>query len=280
MKVVQYYALKVGCVSYVASRWRDLAAAGPLRGKRWRVRLACRGNSLYRDGKLVNAAIWSDSLERLHRRFAVSLQKPVLIVLSVLSVAFITTATGAVSSDDSSKLLRSIYVLAFGLLMFDVLVCARIARGTMRDLRNVHFWIYAFDWAVFVFVLIVLVSWESDGSFVGSVLPSVFLSGTIGYFVASTGRPRDIPFKAMFDEDKPRSDRTLGGLYYIWPLICVCFFIPILSIGPDKVLGTKWVLFQLILFSSLMPYYPTHRWFQNWPRLVGAVLFIGGYLYL
>lgn len=163
--------------------------------------------------------------------------------------------------------------------MFDVLVCARIARGTTRDLSDVHFWIYAFDWAVFVFVLIVLVSWESDGSFAGSVLPSVFLSGTIGYFVASTGWPRDIPFKAMFDEDKPTSDRTLGGLYYFWPLIFVGFFIPILSIGPDKVLGTKWVLFQLILFSSMMPYYPTHRWFQNWPRLVGGVLLLGGYLY-
>ena len=218
-------------------------------------------------------------MEQLRSRLAISFQWPILVVFSVLSVAFIATVTGAFSSDDSSKLLRSIYVLAFGLLMFDVLVGARIALGTMRDSRNAHFWIYAYDWAVFVFVLIVMVSWEEDGSFTGSVLPTIFVSSMIGYFLASTGWPRHIPFNAMFDQDRPTSDRTLGTVYYIWPLICVCFFILILSTEPDKVLGTKWVLFQLILFSSMMPHYPTHRWFQNWPRLVGMVLMLGGYLY-
>lgn len=217
------------------------------------------------------------------KSFRVMSHNTLSVLLALLISAFvfviISTQAGGFSTTDESVYLRTVYVAATGLLMYDVLTCASFARGAPRNLRSPHFWIFAFYMGYFWLLLMVLLRWEGiegvKGVFIKWSGPAVFF----GLMMSWVGVPNKIPLDNRYDLEKPVAGQSLGILYYIWPVVVVALNSGFLLAPPTDGWGENYLLFQMIFLGSLLPLYPFMEgqfWKHFWPRGLGYIfLFVG-----
>lgn len=207
----------------------------------------------------------------------------IAILVAGFGYVFMGNNFGVFDGNTSSVTLRTLYIAANCLLMSDVIETAYIARGTSRDLRNPHVWIYGFYMGYFWFIFMVLFQWdgvENVGKVIAIWAPGAAFFGAAMAYI-SKGDQRDVPDR--FDLEKPMTEPALGGLYYIWPIVVTAAIIGLTLFAPSAGWTENRFLFQMILLGSLMPLYSykTGSFWRNFaPRLIGITLLLMGLLVL
>lgn len=201
------------------------------------------------------------------------------IATALFGYVFMATGFGVFDAQSNAVIMRTICIAAIVLLMSDVVQCADIARTGQRNVKSVHFWIYAFYMGYFWFVLMVLMLWQGTEN-VQSLLITWGLSGAaFGIMMAFFDVSDPLTFSKRFDLERPRTDQKLGFLYYATPLILTGMIILLAWFPPTDGWSERYVFVQLILLGSLMPLYDfieENRWRHAYPRMLGvALLFIG-----
>jgi hypothetical protein len=203
------------------------------------------------------------------------------IAAALFGYIFMATGLGVFEPQSNAVIMRTICIAATVLLMSDVTQCADIARGGQRNLKSVHFWIFAFYMGYFWFLLQLLMLWQGSANIREFLIVAGLSGAGFGVVMASlnVGDPRT--FSTRFDIERPRTDRTLGFLYYVTPLILTGMLILLAWFLPNHGWSERYVFLHLILLGSLMPLYEhrkDNRWRHAYPRLLGVALLLIGLL--
>jgi hypothetical protein len=83
----------------------------------------------------------------------------IAIAASVFGYVAMTTGFGVFDAQSNSVIMRTICLAATVLLLSDVVQCADIARAGQRNVKSVHFWIFAFYLGYFCFLFHILIRW-------------------------------------------------------------------------------------------------------------------------
>ena len=161
--------------------------------------------------------------------------------------------------------------------MFDVLQCADIARAGQRNVKSVHFWIYAFYMGYFWLVQMMLMLWEGAANMQLFLMAYGLAGAAFGIMMAFLNVGDPALHSKRYDLERPRTERTLGFLYYVAPFILSGLIILSAWFPPVNGWSERYVFFNLILLGSLMPLYDfseKNRWRHAYPRVLGSVLLL------
>jgi hypothetical protein len=218
------------------------------------------------------------------KNFRVSNPNLFSIMLASLTAAFafiVMTKGVAYTTSSQSVIMRTAYVAATCLLMFDVMESAYIARGPDRNRKTIHFWIYAFYMGYFWMLLMVLMNWEGIQS-ASRVLLTWGCAGVFfGLAMSWMGARDHAALEHRYQLDKPATGHSLGFIYYIWPVLLVAVIVGFLIFPPTSGWSENYFLFQLVLMGTVMPLYAyrTGQFWENfWPRGLGIGLLLFGLL--
>ncbi len=207
----------------------------------------------------------------------------VAIACATAAFGYVVMATGfgPFGAHGASIAMRTTYIAAVCLLMFDVIESAHIARGTSRDRRNPYVWIYAFYMGYFWCLMMMLMFWRGAEN-IGMLLVQWGVAGAgFGLWMAFFITPPHGCPSGRFDLDNPPTDRPLGRLYIFWPIILVILITALVSFPPDTGWRDGYLLFQMIFLGSMMPLYNYAKpllWRAALPRLIGFTLLLIGLL--
>jgi hypothetical protein len=203
------------------------------------------------------------------------------IGLALFGYVFMATGFGVFEAQSNAVIMRTICIAATVLLILDVVQCADIARGGQRNVKSVHFWMFAFYMGYFWFVLMVLMLWQGTEK-VQSLLITWSLSGAaFGIIMAFLNVGDPAPHSKRFDLERPRTERTLGFMYYAMPLILSGMIILVVWFAPTDGRSERYVFLHIILLGSLTPLYEfreENRWRHAYPRMLGIALLLIGLL--
>jgi hypothetical protein len=199
------------------------------------------------------------------------------IVLALFGYVFMATGFGVFEAQSNAIIMRTICIAATVLLMLDVLQCADIARGGQRNVKSVHFWIFAFYSGYFWLVQMMLMLWQGAANMQLFLMAYGLAGAAFGIFMAflNVGDPKI--YAKRYDLERPRTERTLGFLYYIAPFILSGLIILSAWFPPTGGWSERYVFFNLILLGSLMPLYDfseKNRWRHAYPRILGSALLL------
>lgn len=203
------------------------------------------------------------------------------IATALFGYVFMATGLGVFEAQSNAVIMRTICIAAAVLMMSDVVQCADIARGGQRNVKSVHFWIFAFYSGYFWLVQMMLMLWHGTEN-MQSFLMTWSLSGAaFGIFMAFLNVGDPALHSKRFDLERPRTERTLGFMYYVTPLILSGMIIFLVWFPPIDERSERLVFLNLILLGSMSPLYDFHeenRWRHAYPHILGATLLLIGLL--
>ncbi|MEM6373986.1 MAG: hypothetical protein AAF727_14570 [Pseudomonadota bacterium] len=204
----------------------------------------------------------------------------VALLMAGFAFVFMQTGLGVFTGTDAGRhvLMRTMFVAATCLLMFDVLEGAFIARRGV-DHKNPHFWIYGFYMGYFWMALMVLMQWDGMESAPRLLLTwglgGVFFGGVMSWL----GEPKRASLEGIYHVDKPVTGSAFAFLYYAWPAVVVGLLATFLAFPPVQGWDDRYFLFQMVFLGSVMPLFHHDRsqmWRHIWPRLLGLGLLVAG----
>lgn len=199
------------------------------------------------------------------------------IVLSLFGYVFMATGFSDIEVQSNAVIMRTICIAATVLLMFDVLQCADIARAGQRNVKSVHFWIYAFYMGYFWLVQMMLMLWEGAANMQLFLMAYGLSGAAFGIMMAFLNVGDPAPHSKRFDLERPRTERTLGFMYYVAPFILSGLIVLSAWFPPENGWSERYVFFNLILLGSAIPLYDfseENRWRHAYPRVLGSVLLL------
>ena len=123
----------------------------------------------------------------------------VAALMSAFAFVFMTTGFGILTERGQSALLRTFYIAATYLLMFDVVECAYIAQGNAQNKRGPHFWIYAFYMGYFWMLLMLLMNWDGIESAKRLLLTWGIAGAFFGGVISQLGTPDRLALEDRYD---------------------------------------------------------------------------------
>ena len=171
---------------------------------------------------------------------------------------------------------HTVYIAAVYLLYFDVFEAANIARVRTMNVRSQAFWAYGFHLGFFLFIyfwLLRLGSIESDRASLGQIGFISLVTGFSAVFLTN-GR---MDWASRFDLEKP-----INGAWHFVLLIFLSLMISyFIAVPPTTDLKAYWVITQIAMWGSLSQFYPFRSknfWRKTYPKFLGIVLLLIGYL--
>jgi hypothetical protein len=214
-------------------------------------------------------------------RFQQSNPSEFILLLAIATFVFgyfaMTTGFGVFDAQSNAVMMRTICLAATVLLMLDVVQCADIARAGQRDVKSVHFWIFAFYLGYFCFLFHLLIRWEDIENIREFLIICSMSGAAFGIMMAFLNVGDPLTYAKRFDLERPRTERTLGFLYYVAPFISsgvIAFFV---WFPPTDGWSERFMFFNLILLGSGMPLYDfreENRWRHAYPRYLGFALLL------
>jgi hypothetical protein len=204
--------------------------------------------------------------------------------MAAFAYLFMVTGLGVFTITEVSQsiLMRTAYVAATCLLMFDVLETVYIARGSAQKKFSLYFWMYAFYMGYFWMLLMVLMHWDGMQS-ASRVLFSWGCAGAVfGLAMSWMTVPNHTALEHRYELDKPATGHFLGLIYYVWPILVVALILGFLLFPPAEGWGEKYFLFQLIFLGTTMPLYGFKNnkfWKDFFPRALGIAFLLYGLLW-
>ena len=210
-------------------------------------------------------------------------------VISGLAFIYMRTDLGAFEDIELNIYMRTAFIAAAFLLMYDIMEADAFALSNDPRIENPHFWVGAFHTGYLWTVFLIISSWEDMDAAAGLILQySVF---GIFFGLAMTWLDlckRYVSVSDNFDIDNGMTrSRLPKTLYYSWPFIVILMIAALLSNPPTEAWDASYILFQIIFLGSLLPLYPPKTgglrfWGSGvaWPRLLGyailtAILYFG-----
>ena len=188
------------------------------------------------------------------------------------------------SGHTEDLVLRALYLAALVCLGADTLLTAAIGVGPARW-GNRDRWVMAgyLGWVFAAFL--VLVMWDGADTFaidlVGALVGGAIYGVLTAFFTMPGAERNEVDAAAWagprYDLSSPITDRPgAGWLYRIWPLVLLVVFVGFALFPPQDGWAAHYLLFQLVLFTTLLQRYPPRRGGGAIvSRLVGAA-FLGG----
>ncbi|MEM8979014.1 MAG: hypothetical protein AAGD04_05985 [Pseudomonadota bacterium] len=199
------------------------------------------------------------------------------VAIAAFGYLFISTGFGVFEADLANIGLRTLYLAAACLMMTDVIQCADMERRGSRDVKDPNFWIYAVYMGYLWALLMILMYWQGAENAQSLLIQWGIAGAAFGVAMAFVNTREDTIFSKRFDQTKPITRHTMGGLYYAWPVVVIALIVGLIAYPPTNGWGDRYLLFQLVLLGSLMPLYEYNKdgyWWNIAPRSLGFVLLL------
>lgn len=204
-----------------------------------------------------------------------------IILLAIATFVFgyfaMTTGFGVFDAQSNAVMMRTICLAATVLLILDVVQCADIARAGQRDVKSVHFWIFAFYLGYFCFLFHILIRWGETENMREFLIICSMSGAAFGIMMAFLSVADPLTCAKRYDLERPRTEQTLGFMYYITPIILSGLIVLFAWFAPTDGWSERFTFFYLILLGSGMPLYgfrEENRLRHAYPRYLGFALLL------